>query len=242
MNIILCFDNDEAGRKATERAATALEEYKSKVLNRARICPLYWNVRMASSLAMREGLTELSDELLETENFLANRTDVKLAEEEFVEEYLTTIESLQSNLANLQTDYYQADHDDQRMLLSILIEQVEEKLLKKQKQEEWAKTSKKKGASQLIPLEQVRDYPITAILDAHSIVRIKTGHNRERIICPGHNEKTASCVIYTDQNSFYCYSCNAGGSCIDMLALVDNCSSTEAIKKLRGILSVNSGS
>lgn len=206
------------------------------------ILPVYRNVRVAASLAMREGLPILYDQLVETEEFLSARADVKLAEEEFVEEYLTTVDNLQEQLANLQTDYYRADHDDQRMLLSILIEQVEEKLLKKQKQEEWAKSLKKKGASQLIPLEQVRDYPITAILDAHSIVRIKTGHNRERIICPGHNEKTASCVIYTDQNSFYCYSCNAGGSCIDMLALVDNCSSTEAIKKLRGILSVNSGS
>ena len=35
--------------------------------------------------------------------------------------------------------------------------------------------------------------------------------------CPFHNERTASFTIYTQQNTWWCYGCNTGGSVVDYL-------------------------
>ena len=64
--------------------------------------------------------------------------------------------------------------------------------------------------------------------------RIKAGLDSEKVFsfygyepnrngyvcCPFHSEKTASCKIYPEDNSFYCYGCGAGGDVINFVRLL----------------------
>jgi len=50
--------------------------------------------------------------------------------------------------------------------------------------------------------------------------------------CPFHEEQDPSFVIYTQNNSFYCYGCNKGGDVITFLMLLHNMTFKEAINAL----------
>lgn len=51
-------------------------------------------------------------------------------------------------------------------------------------------------------------------------------------LCPFHNEKTPSCHIYTDTQSFYCFGCGAGGDVITFIRMAENLEYIESIKHL----------
>ncbi len=50
--------------------------------------------------------------------------------------------------------------------------------------------------------------------------------------CPFHSEKTPSCVIYPDNDSFYCFGCGAGGDVITFMMKISNLSYIEAVRLL----------
>ncbi|MBR3759863.1 MAG: DNA primase [Ruminococcus sp.] len=50
--------------------------------------------------------------------------------------------------------------------------------------------------------------------------------------CPFHSEKTPSCTIFTDTQSFYCFGCGAGGDVITFIMKAENLDFTEAVKLL----------
>lgn len=50
--------------------------------------------------------------------------------------------------------------------------------------------------------------------------------------CPFHPEKNGSFTIYLNQNSFYCYSCNFGGSVIDFVMKQQDTDFLSAVKLL----------
>lgn len=50
--------------------------------------------------------------------------------------------------------------------------------------------------------------------------------------CPFHNEKTGSFTIYLDQNTWWCYGCQAGGSVVDFLMKQNNADFLTTIKQL----------
>ncbi len=50
--------------------------------------------------------------------------------------------------------------------------------------------------------------------------------------CPFHSEKTPSCYIYPDQQSFYCFGCGAGGDVITFLNRIENLTFQEAVERL----------
>ncbi len=50
--------------------------------------------------------------------------------------------------------------------------------------------------------------------------------------CPFHSEKTPSCTIYPEQQSFYCYGCGAGGDVITFMRRMENLSFMEAVETL----------
>lgn len=50
--------------------------------------------------------------------------------------------------------------------------------------------------------------------------------------CPFHSEKTPSCTIFTDTQSFYCFGCGAGGDVITFTMKAENLDFTEAVKLL----------
>ncbi len=59
------------------------------------------------------------------------------------------------------------------------------------------------------------------------------GHGRTQTgLCPFHNEKTPSFVVYPETQSFYCFGCGAGGDIINFIKRINNVSYVEAVKIL----------
>ena len=53
-----------------------------------------------------------------------------------------------------------------------------------------------------------------------------------KCLCPFHSEKTASMVIYHENQSFYCFGCGAGGDVISFIMRIENLSYIEAVRFL----------
>ena len=51
-------------------------------------------------------------------------------------------------------------------------------------------------------------------------------------LCPFHNEKTPSFVVYPETQSFYCFGCGAGGDVITFVRKISNLGYVEAVKQL----------
>ena len=51
-------------------------------------------------------------------------------------------------------------------------------------------------------------------------------------LCPFHNEKTPSFVVYPDTQSFYCFGCGAAGDVISFVRKYNNLGYVEAVKQL----------
>lgn len=67
---------------------------------------------------------------------------------------------------------------------------------------------------------------------ASSYVNLKR-HGRNMVgLCPFHGEKTPSFNIYTENGSFYCFGCGAGGDVITFIMKIENLDYFEAVKFL----------
>lgn len=65
-------------------------------------------------------------------------------------------------------------------------------------------------------LEAIKDrVTIVDMLDELKIYKKRSGAARYVIICPFHDEKTPSCMVYVDQDRYHCFSCMADGDVID---------------------------
>ena len=73
---------------------------------------------------------------------------------------------------------------------------------------------------------------IVDMIDELKIVKKRSGGNRYVIICPFHDEKTASCMVYADEDKFHCFGCEAHGDLIDFYQLYNDLEFDEAIMRL----------
>ena len=85
-----------------------------------------------------------------------------------------------------------------------------------------------------------RDY-ITELVQRSDIVDVVQSYvqlrHRGRThtgLCPFHNEKTTSFVVYPETQSFYCFGCGAGGDVITFIKKINNVDYIEAVKFLAG--------
>ena len=85
-----------------------------------------------------------------------------------------------------------------------------------------------------------RDY-ITELVQRSDIVDVVQSYvqlrHRGRThtgLCPFHNEKTPSFVVYPETQSFYCFGCGAGGDVITFIKKINNVDYIEAGKFLAG--------
>ena len=69
--------------------------------------------------------------------------------------------------------------------------------------------------------------PIADLFERHGI-EIKRGY----ALCPFHGERTASLKLYTEQNTWHCFGCGAGGTVIDFVARMYSCTALDAAKRL----------
>ena len=80
-------------------------------------------------------------------------------------------------------------------------------------------------------IEQVRDAnEITSVISSYT--SLKRAGRDSVCLCPFHSEKTASCHIYADTQSFYCFGCGAGGDVINFIRLIEHLDYIESVKFL----------
>ena len=67
---------------------------------------------------------------------------------------------------------------------------------------------------------------------ASSYISLKRKGRNMVGLCPFHGEKTPSFNIYTENNSFYCFGCGAGGDVITFIMKIENLDYMEAVRFL----------
>ncbi len=72
--------------------------------------------------------------------------------------------------------------------------------------------------------------PIDSVMSGYTNL-IRRGRNFV-CLCPFHSEKTPSCTVYAENNSFYCFGCGVGGDVITFVMKIENLDYVEAIKFL----------
>lgn len=72
--------------------------------------------------------------------------------------------------------------------------------------------------------------PIETVVGSY-VNLLRQGHNYV-CACPFHSEKTPSCTVFTDTQSFYCFGCGAGGDVITFVMGIENLEFSEAVKLL----------
>jgi len=83
-----------------------------------------------------------------------------------------------------------------------------------------------------IVLSDTKSYPILDLIKDYGFDPKATGNGRYKMLCPFHNEKTPSFVIFTDNNRYKCFGCQVGGDSIDFIMAYEKVSVMEAAKKL----------
>ena len=76
------------------------------------------------------------------------------------------------------------------------------------------------------------------MLDELGIRKKRSGGNRYVVICPFHDEKTPSCMIYTDEDKFHCFGCQADGDVIDFYQQYLDIEFDEALSRLTDRLEI----
>jgi DNA primase len=74
---------------------------------------------------------------------------------------------------------------------------------------------------------------ILEILEKYGVKIAKDG-NRHKALCPIHNEKTPSFVVYPESNSWYCFGHGDGGSPEYLVSKLEGISLNKAKEKLYG--------
>lgn len=80
-------------------------------------------------------------------------------------------------------------------------------------------------------LEQIRESnEISSVMSSY--VNLKRAGRDSVCLCPFHSEKTPSCHIYSDTQSFYCFGCGAGGDVITFIRLIERLDYIESVRFL----------
>lgn len=74
---------------------------------------------------------------------------------------------------------------------------------------------------------------------ASSYISLKRKGRNMVGLCPFHGEKTPSFNIYTENNSFYCFGCGAGGDVITFIMKIENLDYIEAVRFLAQRVGMN---
>lgn len=78
--------------------------------------------------------------------------------------------------------------------------------------------------------ELKQNNPIDSVMSSY-VSLIRRGRSCV-CLCPFHSEKSPSCTLYLENNSFYCFGCGAGGDVITFVMKIENLGYVEAIKFL----------
>ncbi len=73
---------------------------------------------------------------------------------------------------------------------------------------------------------------ITELVSSYVSLDSRRQGRTHKGLCPFHNEKTPSFMVYEDTQSFYCFGCGAGGDAITFTMKIENLDYIEALKFL----------
>lgn len=79
-------------------------------------------------------------------------------------------------------------------------------------------------------IEQAKTIPITEIIERY--ITLKKAGKNYTALCPFHNEKHPSFIVFPDSNRFHCFSCQKSGDTIEFTKLMNNFNFIQAIKFL----------
>lgn len=85
-------------------------------------------------------------------------------------------------------------------------------------------------------IQDIKNIPITEICSNYGITTHKKG---KKLYCNIRDEKTPSCCIYPETNSWYDFGSNLGGDVISLIATLENITSGEAIQKLGEMFNIS---
>lgn len=75
-----------------------------------------------------------------------------------------------------------------------------------------------------------RASPIETVMGSY--IQLKKRGRNYLCSCPFHSEKTPSCTVFPDTQTFYCFGCGAGGDVITFTMKIENLEFVEALKVL----------
>ncbi len=86
-----------------------------------------------------------------------------------------------------------------------------------------------KAIKRIDDIEEIKKIPIHNFISSN----YRKSGGKIFISCPLHEDKTPSLCIYTNTNSYYCFSCGSGGSVIDFIKDICEVTTKEAILYLK---------
>lgn len=82
-------------------------------------------------------------------------------------------------------------------------------------------------------IEQLKSYnDLVTVMSSY--VDLKRRGRGYVCLCPFHSERTPSCTVYPDNQSFFCFGCGAGGDVITFVRRIENLEYIEAVRFLAG--------
>ena len=62
-----------------------------------------------------------------------------------------------------------------------------------------------------------RDYPLSSVIEANGITLTPAGPQRLKGLCPFHDDRHPSLIVYLDDGHFHCFACGAHGDVVDFV-------------------------
>lgn len=142
-----------------------------------------------------------------------------------LEERRALVWSLAEELREKKDKAKEMGGDTKELYLSLIVEPLEKELRLAQMR---LNSPRHKNS---VDLEALKEIPITDILSLFGIKYTDT-YNKRIKFSLRHDEKIPSAVGYLESNSWYDFGINTGGSVIDLLMFIEECSFKEAVDKL----------
>jgi DNA primase len=76
----------------------------------------------------------------------------------------------------------------------------------------------------------LQDNPIEQVMGEY--VSLKRAGRNYVCLCPFHSEKSPSCTVFVETQSFYCFGCGVGGNVINFIKKIENTNFVESVEKL----------
>lgn len=95
--------------------------------------------------------------------------------------------------------------------------------------EQYLKLIKTPDSNQKLDIPKAKLVPIQSL---HDFQKQKLSYRRMRVICPFHDDKDPSLVIYLESNTWHCFTCGVGGDSISFFMKLNNVNFLNAVRRM----------